>query len=123
MTKIDTGDTTSITGRILVVDDEPSIITSLRRLLKHYGMEVFTANSGREGLELLEREQIDVVVSDMKMPEMDGAQFLEKVFARWPEIKRILLTGYADISSTIAAVNRGKIWRYIAKPWDDDDLV
>lgn len=117
------GESRQVPGRVLVVDDEPSILSSLRRLLRKTGMEVFLANSGREGLELLEREPIDVVVSDMRMPEMDGAQFLEQVFARWPETKRILLTGYADVGSTIAAVNRGKIWRYIAKPWNDDDLM
>jgi response regulator RpfG family c-di-GMP phosphodiesterase len=110
-------------GRILLVDDEPSILASLRRLLKSHGFEVFLANSGQEGLEVLEREPIDIVFSDMRMPGMDGSQFLEQVFARWPETKRILLTGYADVKSTIAAVNQGKIWRYIAKPWDDGDLL
>lgn len=110
-------------GRVLVVDDEPSILSSVRRLLRQHGYDVLIANSGREGLEVLERERVDVVLSDMRMPEMDGAQFLEQVFARWPETKRILLTGYAEVSATIAAINRGKIWRYIAKPWDDNDLV
>ena len=112
-----------VPGRVLVVDDEPSILSSVRRLLRQHGYQVFLANSGQEGLEFLEREAVDVVLSDMRMPEMDGAQFLEQVFARWPETKRILLTGYAEVSSTIAAINRGKIWRYIAKPRDDNDLV
>lgn len=110
-------------GRILVVDDEPSVLSALRRLLRHNGFEVFLADSGRAGLDLLTRESIDVVLSDMRMPEMNGAEFLEQVFTRWPETKRILLTGYSDVGATIAAINRGKIWRYIAKPWDDGDLV
>lgn len=109
--------------RILVVDDEPSILSSLRRLLRANGMEVFTAESGQAGLAFLAQQPVDVVVSDMRMPVMDGAQFLEQVFSRWPDTKRILLTGYSDAAATIAAINRGKIWRYIAKPWNDEDLV
>lgn len=109
--------------RILVVDDEPSILNSLRRLLRSRGFDVITAESAAAGLEVLEREIIDVVISDMRMPLMTGAEFLEQVFLRWPNVKRILLTGYSDVESTIAAVNKGKIWRYIAKPWDDEDLV
>lgn len=110
-------------GRILIVDDEPLILKSLSRLLRRHGYQVLLANSGREGLDMLERETVDVAISDMRMPEMNGAQFLEAVFARWPDTKRILLTGYADLESIVAAVNQGKIWRFIAKPWYDDDLL
>ena len=115
--------TTENLPRILVVDDEVFILSALRRLLRDRGFEVLTADSGAAGLVILERETIDVVISDMRMPEMTGAEFLEQTFSRWPNVKRILLTGYADVSSTIAAVNKGKIWRYIAKPWDDEDLI
>lgn len=110
-------------ARLLCVDDEPSILSALKRVFRPHGYTVFTATSGKEGLAILEREPIDVVISDMRMPEMDGAQFLEQVFQRWPETKRILLTGYADAAATIAAINLGKIWRYVAKPWHDDELV
>lgn len=110
-------------ARILCVDDEPSILSALRRVFRPHGHQVFIANSGREGLELLEREPVDLVISDMRMPEMDGARFLEQVRERWPDTKRILLTGFADIESTVAAINRGKIWCYIAKPWNDQELV
>ena len=110
-------------GRVLVVDDDRSILASLRRLLHQHGYEIFLAGSGAEGLEVLEREPVDVVLSDMRMPGMDGAAFLERVFSRWPETKRILLTGHSEVDATIAAINRGKIWRYIAKPWDDHDLL
>jgi len=109
--------------RILVVDDEAFILSALNRLLRNRGFEVLTADSGKAGLAILEREPIDVVISDMRMPEMTGAEFLEQTFSRWPNVKRILLTGFADVDSTIAAVNKGKIWRYIAKPWDDEDLI
>jgi response regulator RpfG family c-di-GMP phosphodiesterase len=109
--------------RILCVDDEPSILSSLKRVFRPHGYSVLTAGSGQEGLALLAQEPVDLVISDMRMPQMDGAQFLEQVFAHWPGTKRILLTGYADASATIAAVNQGKIWSYISKPWNDGELV
>jgi len=108
---------------ILCVDDEPSILSALRRLFRPQGIKVLLAASGRDGLALLEQEQVDLVISDMRMPEMDGAQFLEQVRTRWPAVVRVLLTGYADISSTVAAINRGEIHRYIAKPWDDQSML
>ncbi|MDP1652884.1 MAG: response regulator [Rhodocyclaceae bacterium] len=110
-------------ARILCVDDEPSILSALKRVFRSRGYVIFTAESGQKGLALLEREPVDLVVSDMRMPQMDGAQFLEQVFNRWPETMRILLTGYADTTATIAAVNQGKIWSYVAKPWNDSDLL
>ena len=109
--------------RLLCVDDEPNILSSLRRLFHPQGYRVLLANSGAEGLATLEKEPVDLVISDMRMPEMDGAQFLEQVRARWPDTVRILLTGYADIASTIAAINKGEIYRYVTKPWDDHDMV
>lgn len=110
------------TGKILFVDDEQNILSSLRRLFRSEGYEVFLATSGREGLAILEREAIDLVVSDMRMPEMDGAAFLKQVATRWPDVVRILLTGYADMTSTIAAINEGHIYRYLSKPWEDNDI-
>ncbi|MBI5923771.1 MAG: response regulator [Betaproteobacteria bacterium] len=110
-------------ARLLLVDDEASILSSLKRLFRPHGYIFFTATSGQAGLEVLAQEPIDLVISDMRMPEMDGAQFLEQVASRWPETKRILLTGYADIAATIAAINQGKIWRYVAKPWNADEII
>jgi response regulator RpfG family c-di-GMP phosphodiesterase len=112
-----------MTSTILFVDDEPSILSSLRRLFRPHGYSIFVAESGEQGLQVLEKEAIDLVVSDMRMPEMDGAHFLEQVRQRWPHVVRLLLTGYADVTSTIAAINCGEIYRYIAKPWDDNDIV
>lgn len=109
--------------RVLLVDDEPAILRSLKRLFRDKGVEILTAGSGREALDLLGKAPVDLVISDMRMPEMDGAQLLQQVFSRWPETKRILLTGFAETAATIAAINLGKIWRYIAKPWDDDELI
>ena len=107
---------------VLCVDDEPNILSSLRRLFRPRGYRVLIAESGAAGLAILEQEAVDLVISDMRMPEMDGAQFLEQVRARWPDTIRLLLTGYSDISSILAAINRGEIYRYITKPWDDNDI-
>jgi len=108
---------------VLTVDDEPSVLSALRRVFRAQGIKTLQATSAAEGLALLTSNRVDMVISDMRMPEMDGAQFLERVRAHDESIVRILLTGYADISSTVAAINRGAIHRYIAKPWDDNDLV
>ena len=116
-------DITETQATLLLVDDEASILSSLRRLLRPAGYTIHMAESGAAGLDILEREPIDLVVSDMRMPEMNGAQFLEQVRKRWPDTMRILLTGYADVGSTIEAINRGEIYRYISKPWDDNQLV
>src|SRR5688572_3801222 len=101
---------------VLCVDDESNILNALRRLLRPRGYRVLTAESGAEGLNLIDGERVDLVLSDMRMPEMDGANFLQQVKARSPDTVRILLTGYADLASTVAAVNNGGIYRYIAKP-------
>jgi response regulator RpfG family c-di-GMP phosphodiesterase len=108
---------------VLCVDDEPNILSSLRRLLRGSGYKVLVAEGGAAGLQVLESESVDLVVSDMRMPEMDGAKFLQQVRQRWPDTVRILLTGYSDIHSVVEAVNRGEIYRYITKPWDDQDIV
>jgi len=108
---------------LLFVDDEPSILSSLKRLFRPHGYRIFTAEGGQAGLEILKNEHIDLVISDMRMPVMDGAHFLEQVRLNSPETIRILLTGYADMESTIAAINKGQIYRYINKPWDDNEIV
>lgn len=108
---------------LLFVDDESNILSSLKRLFRPAGYRIFTAESGAQGLEIMGREAVDLVVSDMRMPEMSGAQFLEKVRGQWPDTVRILLTGYSEVSSTIEAINKGQIYRYVSKPWDDNDIT
>lgn len=108
--------------KILCVDDEPNILSALRRTLTSFGYNVIAAKSGQEGLKLLQQEPVQLVISDMRMPGMDGVSFLEYVSVRWPDTVRVLLTGYSSLDSTIDAVNRGHVYCYIAKPWDDDDL-
>src|SRR5450830_1115854 len=107
---------------VLCVDDEPSILSALRRVLRAEGCRLLTAQGGAEALAILATESVDVVVSDMRMPGMDGAQLLARVREEWPGTARILLTGYADMDATIAAINNGQIYRYIHKPWDEHEL-
>jgi response regulator RpfG family c-di-GMP phosphodiesterase len=107
---------------LLLVDDEANILAALKRLFRPQGYHVFTAESGPAGLETIEKEHIDLVISDMRMPQMSGAEFLAEVAKRQPGTVRILLTGYADLNSTIDAVNKGQIFRYVSKPWEDNDL-
>jgi response regulator RpfG family c-di-GMP phosphodiesterase len=108
---------------LLCVDDEANILASLKRLFRPTGYRVLTATSGEEALALMEREAVDLIISDMRMPGMNGAQVLAATRAHWPETVRILLTGYADMSSTIEAINSGQLHRYIAKPWDDNEVL
>ncbi|SFG38712.1 HD domain-containing phosphohydrolase [Neptunomonas qingdaonensis] len=109
--------------KILCVDDEPSVLSSLKRLLRKAAYEVFTANGGETALDLMRIHRIDMIISDMRMPEMSGADLLTQVAQHYPETVRLLLTGYSDIESTIAAVNHGKIDQFIQKPWNNDEIL
>ncbi|MCK9199669.1 MAG: response regulator [Gallionella sp.] len=108
---------------LLFIDDEANILAALKRLFRPLGYNILTAENGPDGLALLEKENVDLVICDMRMPQMSGAEVLEQIHNRWPEVVRILLTGYSDLTSTIAAINRGEIYRYISKPWDDNDIA
>jgi len=108
---------------VLCVDDEPNIVSALRRVFRGTGYRVLTANSGAEALAVLEAESVELVISDMRMPVMDGAQLLSRVRERWPDATRVLLTGYADVASTVHAINHGEVYRYISKPWNDEELL
>ncbi|CAN7394901.1 HD domain-containing phosphohydrolase [Massilia sp. LjRoot122] len=110
-------------GVILCVDDEPHILSALRRLFRSQGYEILCAGSAREGLAMMEERAVDLVISDMRMPEMDGAEFLERARTAHPDVLRMLLTGHADVAQIMGAVNRGQIYRYITKPWDDNDIL
>lgn len=108
--------------RVLFVDDEKNILSSLRRVFRSEGYELLTAMSGNEALEILKEKPVDLVISDMRMPEMDGSEFLACVADKWPETVRMLLTGYADLTSTIDAINKGRIYGYFSKPWEDNEI-
>ena len=110
---------------ILLVDDEISITKSLKRIFRKENYRIFTASSGKEGLELLNtlEEPVSLIISDQRMPEMTGAQFLEKARKIFPDAGRYLLTGYSDMDAVVDAVNKGEIHRYLTKPWNDDELL
>lgn len=111
------------TTRILFVDDEPHILRAIKRLFMDEAYEILTALSGTEGLRVLESaDPVPVVVSDYRMPGMNGVSFLSEVRRRWPDTVRIVLSGYADTAAVVAAVDEGRISRFVPKPWDDHEL-
>lgn len=107
---------------LLLVDDEPNILRSLVRLLRRDGYQILTATSGREGLEILKEHQVGVIISDQRMPEMTGTEFLSQVKEIYPDTVRIVLSGYTDLNSVTDAINRGAIYKFLTKPWQDDLL-
>ncbi len=107
---------------LLIVDDEPSVLKSIGRVFRRDGVHCYPALSAKEALELLEKQDIGVVVSDLCMPEMDGVSFLEKIKSIRPDVVRVLLTGQGSKNSAVAAINRSGVFMYLTKPWDDDAL-
>ena len=109
--------------RILFVDDERNVLRSLERVFLDEEYLILTAGSGEEALELLgATPQVQLVISDFRIPGMNGVDFLKEVFHRYPDTIRIVLSGYADTAVVVAAINEGKIYRFIPKPWNDDEL-
>lgn len=106
---------------ILVVDDEPDVVQSVRDLLR-LDYKVFGATRASEGMEILRREEVHVVMSDQRMPETTGVEFLSSVKGEYPDAIRLLFTGYADIRAVVDAINLGNVYRYVTKPWDPDEL-
>lgn len=107
---------------LLFVDDEESILHALRRLFRKEPYEILTAVSAREGLNLVASRPVELIISDHRMPEMEGTEFLARVREKKPDIMRIMLTGYADMKAAVEAINESQVYRYISKPWNDDDL-
>lgn len=108
---------------LLLVDDEPNVTAALRRILRNSPYRVLTAQSGEQALNLMETDPVDLIVADARMPGMDGATLLREVYSRWPGCIRIFLTGHNDIDTTIKAINEGKIYRYLGKPWHDAEVL
>jgi len=106
---------------LLVVDDEINILHSLYDLFR-LDYRVYTARSGPEAIRILEENEVHVVMADQRMPEMTGVEFLAKVKAAYPDIIRLVFTGYADVRAVIDAINQGNVYRYITKPWDPEEL-
>lgn len=107
---------------ILLVDDEENILAALRRLLRRDGYRILTAGGGQAGLQLLAENSVDVIVSDQRMPNMTGVEFLRQVKALYPETVRLVLSGYTELQSITDAINEGAIYKFLTKPWEDDLL-
>ena len=108
-------------AHLLIVDDEENIRSALRRVLRREYKLSFAA-SGPEALQLLKTERPDVIISDHLMPEMTGLEFLKRCRLLYPNIGRIVLTGQAEMQMVIAAINEGAVFRFLTKPWDEDEL-
>lgn len=108
--------------KLLLVDDEPNILAALKRKLRCHDYQILTASSGKEGLEILMENEIDVIVSDQRMPGMTGVEFLRTVKNLYPNTVRIVLSGFTELQSVTDAVNEGAIYKFLTKPWDDTQL-
>lgn len=106
---------------VLYVDDEENNLISFKANFR-IKYKVFIAISGDEALKIMEKNAIDIIITDQRMPKMTGVQFLEKVLEKHPDPMRILLTGYADMNAVVDAVNKGKIFHYLTKPWNEEEL-
>ena len=110
------------TRTLLLVDDEPNVLASLKRLLRRDGYDILTANSGQEGLDMLSAHPVDIILSDQRMPGMSGVEFLRQAKTRYPDTIRIVLSGYTELQSVTDAINEGAVYRFLTKPWDDAQL-
>lgn len=108
--------------RVLFVDDEVNVLNSIKRIFRRENYDLVTASSASSALELIEKKPPQVIVSDYKMPVMNGADLLREVKSRHPQTIRIMLTGHADVNAIMGAVNDGAVYKFITKPWNDDDL-
>jgi response regulator RpfG family c-di-GMP phosphodiesterase len=106
---------------ILYLDDEENNLISFKANFR-LKYKVYIAISGDEALKIIEKNSIDIIITDQRMPKMTGVEFLEKVLEKFPDPMRILLTGYADMNAVVDAVNKGKIFHYLNKPWNEEEL-
>jgi response regulator RpfG family c-di-GMP phosphodiesterase len=109
-------------GTLLLLDDEPNVLSALVRLLRRDGYHILLAHNAQEAFSLLATHEVQVVVSDQRMPDMNGTEFLSRVRKLYPGTVRIILSGYAELESVLGAINRGEIYRFYTKPWDDQAL-
>ena len=107
--------------KILYLDDEEHNLIAFKALFRRE-FDVFTTTSPQEAVAYLNSNEVPVILSDQKMPELSGVEFFELTLADFPHAVRILVTGYADIEAVIDAINRGQVYRYVAKPWNENDL-
>ncbi len=108
--------------KILFVDDEENVLAAVKRVFIDTGYIILTATSGKDALKTLENNDVQVIVSDYRMPEMNGVELLKTVRKQRNDIVRIVLSGYADLGAVISAINEGHLYKFISKPWNDEDL-
>ena len=106
---------------VLFIDDEPHNLTSFRASFRRE-FNIFTAESAAEGKKILEQKNIHVILSDQRMPKMTGIEFFESILDDFPDPIRILITGYTDINAVIDSINRGQVYKYLTKPWNENDI-
>jgi len=109
-------------SKLLLVDDEPNLTSALVRSLDRTQFEIFTADSAQKGLLILAGNEIDVIVSDERMPGMTGSQFLSEVRKKWPNTIRMILSGQADLEAAVRAINEGEVYRFLLKPCHPKEL-
>lgn len=114
--------TVTVHYSLLLVDDEPNILKAIHRVFRQENYQIHTANNADDALKILGTCSVQVVISDYKMPGMNGAELLKRIKATWPETIRIMLTGHADTGAVMGAINDGAVYKFILKPWNDDDL-
>ena len=112
---------TALRPCLLVVDDEPEVCDSVYHLL-HRSYTVLRATSAAEAVELMAEHEVEIIMTDQRMPEMTGLEMLQRVKTQYPEAIRMLFTGNADPQSVIAAINQGHVYRYLSKPWQPEEL-
>ena len=108
--------------KLLCIDDEIGILKSLMRLLRNESFDVLVASEGAEALSILAANEIQVVLVDQRMPDIDGLKLLKKIKAQYPSIVAIVLSGLVDLEYILSAINRGEVERFLAKPWNDEEL-
>ena len=106
---------------VLYVDDEVNNLNSFKAAFRR-DFEIYTASSAREGRKILDAHEIGVIITDQRMPGMTGIEFLESIIPIYPDTIRILLTGFSDINAVMDAINRGQVYKYLVKPWQNDEL-
>jgi len=106
---------------ILCVDDDANILSALKRMLSLEGYSVTTTESAREAIELLMAHTYDLIMTDLRMPEMDGIALLKEIKDLYPSMTRVMLTGNADLESAKQAINEGQVYKYLSKPWDESE--
>lgn len=106
---------------VLYIDDEPHNLISFKASFRR-DFTIFTAESADDATKILDENEIHIILSDQRMPKMTGIEFFESIIEKFPEPIRILVTGFSDISAVVDAINRGQVYKYLTKPWDDADI-